>query len=357
MSLSSRHLEEGSQSTSTKLAQIVVAVMDWDKASEDDEVGTFSIPSGRVLELFRAKLGSHAEGTFPVMSGGRPVLGHDKKRCSVTVRVRVCDVPVPFPKIEPVASTSGPRRLELCLSCVDNLPNMDGMLGKCDAYAILCFEGIEFRTETKKNAYDATWDAWFNLDLEDVAKGLASDCTVTVMDWDATSKDDEVGSFVISAERMGELFRAHLGSSGLHKFIVMRDGRPVKGHNKSECEVELKVKVSEVPLPFSTLVGASRESVKGARRLELTVLSINSLPKMDGMLGKCDPYAIVSFEGVEYRTQTKKNTYDADFGECFCLDVDDAALGTRSDLLVTVFDWDAASKDDEIGVVRVSAAR
>lgn len=63
------------------------------------------------------------------------------------------------------------------------------------------------------------------------------------------------------------------------------------------------------------------EGTCGERRLEVTIISVSSLPKMDGMLGKCDPYAVLLFDGVENRTETKKNTYEAEWNETFFLDV------------------------------------
>lgn len=332
-------------------SDIIVTVWDWDAASADDEIGSFKISAARVSEMCRAALGSGAEDTFIVCEGGRPVLGQDKKRCRVCASVKVCEVPIAFPSIETVEGTKGPRRLEMCVSAVSNLPNMDGIMGKCDPYAILMFNGVEFRTETKKNCYVATWEAWFNLDVDDAAKGIITDCTVTVWDWDATSKDDMVGSFAIPARRMGELFCSSLGGQALHKFAVEDSGRPVIGHNKAVCEVDIKVKVSEVPVAWAFI--EPEEGAKGSRRLELTVSTVSSLPKMDGLLGKCDPYAVVIFEGIERRTATKKNCFDADFNETFNLDLDDAAVGTRSDIFVSVWDWDAASADDEVGGFRV----
>jgi len=61
---------------------------------------------------------------------------------------------------------------------------------------------------------------------------------------------------------------------------------------------------------------------------------------------------------MEYgKTETKKNTYEAEWNETFFLDVEDAAQGTSDDFVVTLFDWDAMSADDEIGTVKVSAHR
>lgn len=107
------------------------------------------------------------------------------------------------------------------------------------------------------------------------------------MDWDATSKDDVVGSCKISASRMSEMFRADVGSSGEHVFTLLDKGKPVVGHNKEECKVTLKVKILEVPLAFPSILHESEAS--GPRRLEITLFSVEHLPKMDGIMGDNSP--------------------------------------------------------------------
>jgi len=63
-----------------------------------------------------------------------------------------------------------------------------------------------------------------------------------------------------------------------------------------------------------------------ARRLEFTMVSVNSLPKMDGMFGKCDPYALLTFLEKQYKTDVVKNTYDAEWMDKFCLDMGKAQV-------------------------------
>lgn len=73
--------------------------------------------------------------------------------------------------------------------------------------------------------------------MDDAEQGTNSGATVTVFDWDAASKDDEIGGFAISAARMSDLFRAKLGSEGRQVFSVRADGKVVIGHDKRKCEV------------------------------------------------------------------------------------------------------------------------
>ena len=155
------------------------------------------------------------------------------------MKISVSNVKNAFDGIVPVQgeTVSGLRRIDFTLEGVEHLPKMDGVFGKCDAYAVLSFDGAEYRTEVVKNAYDARWDAAFHLDVDEAEKGTNSGATVTVFDWDAASKDDEIGGFAISAARMSELFRGNLDSEARQVFSVRLDGKSVIGHDKRKCEV------------------------------------------------------------------------------------------------------------------------
>ena len=92
---------------------------------------------------------------------------------------------------------------------------------------------------------------------------------------------------------------------------------------------------------------------KGTRRVQLTVVSANHLPKMD-TFGSCDPFVKVDFEDQEEKTEVVKGTYDATFDEPLVFDVSDCAAGA-GEMSITVLDWDMASSPDEIGKVVLPA--
>ena len=93
---------------------------------------------------------------------------------------------------------------------------------------------------------------------------------------------------------------------------------------------------------------------KSQSSTQVNIFSVSNLPNMDGMLGKCDPYALLTWEqGMEFgRTSTKKNTYEAEWDETLTLDLEDSRAGTNSDVLVTVMDWDRANEDDVVGSIK-----
>jgi len=148
---------------------------------------------------------------------------------------------------------------------------MDGLMGKCDPYAKLIFQEIEYKTKVVKNVYDAQWMDTFDLDVDDVSLGVQSGFVVSLWDYDTASKDDEIGSFKISASRVDQLFKCALNSECEESFVVCDGGKAVQGHDKKRCEVTVKVKVCEVPLAFPAIEGAA--DAKGSKRIDLTVYS------------------------------------------------------------------------------------
>jgi Ca2+-dependent lipid-binding protein len=152
------------------------------------------------------------------------------------------------------------------------------MFGTVDPYAILLFEQLEHRTETLKSTYTPEWNQTFTFVFSDCSKPVRTDLALRVKDWDATSKDDEVGSFTIPASRMSEIVRAAIGSDATDTFNLYLDGKVVVGHDKEPSEVTVRVRVTEVPKAFAAL--EMEEGAKGARRLDVTLLSAKHLPKV-----------------------------------------------------------------------------
>jgi hypothetical protein len=220
--------------------------------------------------------------------------------------------------------------------------------GSVDPYALLHLEGVQYRTQTVKNSYSPEWNETFTCDMMDIDKGCISDFVVQVNDWDATSKDDEVGSFTIPASRMAEIVRAKIGWEGQETFTLYREGKSVTGHDKGLSEITVKVRVLEAPKAFATLEVDAE--AKGPRRVEVTVVSARHLPKVDILTGKCDPYVVVSLPGfAEFKTEVIKKTYDPDWQQFFSFDVSDVLEECTSDLSLTVMDHDMATADDKVG--------
>ena len=82
--------------------------------------------------------------------------------------------------------------------------------------------------------------------------------------------------------------------------------------------------------------------------LQVTVISVKNLPKMD-LLGTCDPFCRLIFCGEQVQTSVKKNTYSADFNETFEFDLSNDQ--NPSALSIEVLDWDRLGAADVVGKV------
>jgi Ca2+-dependent lipid-binding protein len=159
---------------------------------------------------------------------------------------------------------------------------MDALLGTVDPYAVLFFNGMQHTTETIKGSYTPEWNETFIWDISEIEKGCRSDFVVQVNDWDATCKDDEVGSFTIPASRMSEILRAKIGWEGQETFTLYREGKGVVGQDKELSEIALKVAVVKVPKAFAML--SVDEENLGPRKINVTLVSAKHLPKVSAAI-------------------------------------------------------------------------
>jgi hypothetical protein len=113
----------------------------------------------------------------------------------------------------------------------------------------------------------------------------------------------------------------------------------------------------EVKDPHKMRAGSSEEpayrtsmsppKMRSRTELIVTIESARHLPKMD-VMGKCDTCCVAAWQGQEYTTTVKKNSYSPDWNETFAFPVENISIGSLS---VVVMDWDMVSKNDVIGEV------
>ncbi|KAG0276516.1 Arf guanine nucleotide exchange factor syt1 [Linnemannia exigua] len=90
-----------------------------------------------------------------------------------------------------------------------------------------------------------------------------------------------------------------------------------------------------------------------SKRINVEILRAKDLKREDGVLGKNDPYIVVSIGhsllgGQKHKTATQKNqSGDVEFNESFTFDAKDS-----DELKVKVFDDDLVS-DDDIGSTKI----
>ncbi len=341
------------EASSPTSQDVIMRVYDWNLTSSSELVGECSVPAARISDVFKAKIGWEGEESFMLSKEGKPVIGHNQSRTEVTVRLRVLKAAKAFENLVMEPESSGSRRLVMTVISAKHLPKMDTM-GTIDPYCTLVLQEIELRTKTLKDTYTPEWNETFTWEVHGVEKGHSTDFRLTLNDWDATSKDEEVGSFTIPASRMAEIVRAKIGWEGQETFTLYHEGKGVVGQDKELSEVTVKVSITEVPKAFQPL--DIDEQANGVRQVRITLMSAGHLPKMD-VMGSVDAYVVMFLGGREMRTKTIKNNYSPVWDETFLWNVSDVEKGCDEELRAVVMDWDATSKDDEVGSLTIPASR
>lgn len=68
------------------------------------------------------------------------------------------------------------------------------------------------------------------------------------------------------------------------------------------------------------------------------------------VMGKCDPYVVLSLGSQKQQTSIKYNTYESTYDEDFVFAVDD---GNADILTLDLMDWDRLTDHDYIGTVQI----
>ena len=84
--------------------------------------------------------------------------------------------------------------------------------------------------------------------------------------------------------------------------------------------------------------------------LRVVIRNVRHLPKMD-VMGKCDPYIILSYGNQKYQSTIKYNTYDPDYDEEFNFQLDE--ILSSDPLTLDLMDWDRLTAHDYIGSLQI----
>jgi chemotaxis protein histidine kinase CheA len=160
----------------------------------------------------------------------------------------------------------GARQVELTIKCARHLPKMD-LMGTCDAFCEIEWQGEKQKTTVKKNSYSPDWDETFSFSFDDIS-GALSDLSVVVMDWDMLTKADLVGKVVIPASTLKSFLQQEQNVTLEGSYPVLNEGKAVTGNDKQPCVINLKMCLlvpNEKPLPTVT---ASLQEQNQRREME-----------------------------------------------------------------------------------------
>jgi hypothetical protein len=189
----------------------------------------------------------------------------EREKADVMRRSEVLQVPPKIPHVQE-NKKSVERQVELTIKCARHLPKMD-LMGTCDAFCEIEWQGKKQKTTVKKNSYSPDWDETFSFSFDDIS-GAVSDLSVVVMDWDMLTKADLVGKVVIPADTLKSFLQHEQNVTREGSYPVLNEGKAVTGNDKQPCVINLKMCLlvpNEKPLPTVT---ASLQEQNQRREME-----------------------------------------------------------------------------------------
>lgn len=322
-------------------SRLVVTMHDYNRGSADEFMGSLSIP---VVSRPTQPTDYPLTGT---LAGG--------ETCRGTVRLSTIFTPGPAPVVATsspasgVAGGGGRLDMKVIVNGVRSLPKMDAT-GKCDPFVVVTVGGESRETGHKKNVYEATWgehdtDATFFFSGDAASPG---EIEASVFDWNRVSKPKLIGTAKIVVADLA------VGVASSSEYAVCSaDGAHVKGHDGGVTYVGLEVLVQKAVEDDDE--GGEGGGGEGSMwDVRVCVRRCEHMPKMDSMLGKCDPMMTVRLGAREQATKPLKNRYDGNWKD------ENFLFTTRSleeSLLFTAWDFDTVSKNDFIGLKRLGLAQ
>ena len=264
-----------------------------------------------------------------------------------------------------------------------NLPKSD-LIGKSDPYAEIGLGDQRFKTPTAKNTQDPDWNFGADFDLDG---SQPSDVLLDVFDKDRFGGDKALGSAALPVSDLLEraadpnagpvwvpLAGAKSGEVLVDTNFTPGDetSRRMSGHGTGTSRNPSKQASSASLLGDDDKDGKNRagDGAKGLRNkmkapkspgegineelipgnLQLNLHKAEGLAKGD-ILGKSDPYAVVSFDGEKHQTKTVKNNQNPEWN--FKLDIPVEEQGPQN-INIDVFDKDKIGRDKLLGSTQLS---
>merc|ERR1719208_464183 len=225
------------------------------------------------------------------------------------------------------------------------------IIGKSDPYAVLTYGDEQIKTNTIKNNLNPEWnfkaDIPYNPNYSDTIK-------VEIFDDDKLGKDKPLGSAIIDIPSL--VNNDPLDGAWL----------PLDGVRSGEVQVSAEYVPTEAgqdqyrqmsPLRDSGALGAPRNAKQPVDEklgtIKLDLLMAKDLIKTD-LVGKSDPYAIISHGDQKFKSDIKKNTQNPEWNiECE-IGVPD---GHDRNISIELYDADKFGKDKFLGKLNLDIAK
>ena len=267
-----------------------------------------------------------------------------------------------------------------------NLPKSD-LIGKSDPYAEISLGDQLYRTPTVKNSQNPEWNYGADFELDG---NQPNDVQLDIFDEDTLGEDKPLGSALLplgdlldracdpnagpvwvplANVKSGEVLvdtnftptdpdSRRMSGHGTGKYrspskqgssasLLGDEGDGVNGGGGKGLRDKMKNSSSKPGLHGDPL---SEELIPG--NLSLDLHKAANLPKTD-LIGKSDPYAVISFGDEKEKTKTVKNSQNPEWN--FNLDIPVDENGPQ-DIKIDVFDKDVIGKDKLLGSTNLKVA-
>ncbi|KAJ8611843.1 hypothetical protein CTAYLR_005776 [Chrysophaeum taylorii] len=252
------------------------------------------------------------------------------------------------------------------LPCLDK--NLFASGGSSDPFARLEFKGVARSTTVKKRCLDPVWLEMVTFPVDDDDRGdspslESEELKVTVLDFDALSSPDEIGTVTLSLAGCGDRKvrrRWH--------YLELAEGVAAPRQRRPKVEVAWRLvhnPALEIELPKQFDDDDDKFPTRLANELRVVVVRARGLPWTDAAArtwlllgqnnnnpphqhqGSADPFVSLSYNDEEVRTSVKNKCLDPVWVETRALPID--TLEDEHDkLLLKVRVWDQDRARDEL---------
>lgn len=254
-----------------------------------------------------------------------------------------------------------PGNIKLTLSKAKNLMKSD-LIGKSDPYAVISCGDNTSKTKTVKNDLNPVWDHEV---VFSVNEANPDDVKIKVFDADKFGNDKSLGTVNIDL--------ADLAKNGpmFDLWLPLKNAKSGEVQVCAEFEPDFDSMDSDGRLKKHSGVKSSRDDPAHGKKsnvgshgihdkgpgenydendlvpgvLQLDIIQAKDLVKSD-LIGKSDPYAVISFDGDKLKTHTVKNSQNPEWDFTAKIPIDE--LGP-SKIKIDILDADKLGKDKHLG--------